>query len=56
VKLKNTSGGSVDLPTLEPSRVADGEEIEVTGDDARNLLASGLFKRTDQPASKTDKE
>jgi hypothetical protein len=48
VKLKNTSGGTVDLPTLD-ARVPAGDELEVTGDVAQNLLASGLFERTDKP-------
>jgi hypothetical protein len=54
MRLKNTSGGSVDLPTLD-LRVPDGDEVDVTGDDAKNLLASGLFERTDKP-SKNEKE
>lgn len=49
MKLKNISGGAVSVPTLDPDRVADGDEIEVTGDAAKSLLASGLFERTDKP-------
>lgn len=50
MRLQNVSGGTVDLPTLD-ERVPDGGEIDVSGDDAKNLLASELFERVDKPKS-----
>lgn len=53
MRLKNVSGETVDLPTLDPSRVADGDEIDVSEHDAKNLLGTGLFRKS---VSKNEKE
>lgn len=45
MRVKNVSGDTVDLPTLG-LRVPAGEAVDVKADDAKSLLASGLFKQT----------
>lgn len=55
MQLKNTSGAAQWLPSLGVN-VADGETVEATGDDAKNLIASGSFERVDSKPSKSEKE
>lgn len=56
MRFKNVSGDTQDLPTLD-LRVADGEEFDVTGDDAKNLAGNPLFERVDKTSKpSTDTE
>lgn len=55
MEFKNTSGDTVELPTLGLT-VQPGETFTATGDDAKNLLASDSFERTDKPSKTSEKE
>lgn len=51
--IKNVTDDTLDVPALG-LRVAPGESVEVTGDDAKGLLANPAFERADKPTRKTD--
>lgn len=53
MQIKNESDANVDLPTLG-LRVAPGETVEVTGDDAKALLTVPGFKRVDAPKARSN--
>lgn len=55
VLYKNTSGLDLELPTLG-LRVNKGEQVEVTGDDAKALANSPHFERVDKPTTKPNEK
>lgn len=52
--IKNTTKDDLDVPTIPGEfggalRVAAGETVEVTGEDAKALLRNSAFERVDEP-------